>query len=237
MATGLNYQGRDGEIRFLDKSQGGAGASGTPFGIKILFSQMDFQMSFQKRPEELKRLDRQRITSDAHLQVGSEENLYDPVQCSFSYIMSSLETDAVLQFTGLDWSQKATAQTGDATNPWAVKGTPAAGLVSTKGRGLTGDGLYAGGRVDSKGSLIALQGFADKKKIAIDVEFMCQERDGSNKFGYRIKEVQFEPGSQNINESADFIMVKLTGNVYGEAQRITAFSRMLNVLTSVHTLT
>ena len=232
MATGVNYQGRDGEMRLLDKSQASAGAAGTPWGLKVLFEQMDFQMSFQKRAEDLVRLDRQRITDDAHLQIGSEENLYQPVQCTFSTVLSSQETDAIMQFVGVDWMQKATANTADPANPWAVKGTPAAGLVSTKSRAKTGDGLYSGGRVDSKGSLVVLSTFADRKKVAVDVEVMFQERDGSNKFGYRLKEVLFEPGSQQLNESADFVMLKMTGMVYGEAQRITAFSRSMSVLTS-----
>lgn len=234
MATGINYQGRDGELRLIDKSQSGAGAAGTPFGHVVRFEQMDFQMQMQMRPEDLVRLDRQRISDDAHLQVGSEENMYAPVDISFSMVLSSRETDALMQFAGVDWAQKATANPNDANTAlaWTVKGTPATGLVSTKARGLSGDGLYAGGRIDSRGSIIALQGFADVKKVAVDVEVIWQERAGANKFGYRLKEVNFEPGKQQISESADYVTIRMTGSMYGEATRITSFSRAMSVLTS-----
>lgn len=233
MATGLNYQGRDGELRFLDKSQASAGAAGTPWGLKLTFSNMDLTLNYPARPEETLRLDRQRQSSDAHYLVGDETALYDPVDVTFSALLSSQETDAILDFIGVNWAAKETANLGDATNPWNVKGTPAAGLVSTKGRGLTGDGLYGGGRIDAKGSAFQLPTFADKKKqTVVDIEVIWQERDGSNKYGLRLKEVYFEPGRQRIGEAADNVTVTLTGQMYGSAERITSFSRAMNVLTS-----
>ena len=227
MATGINYQGRDGELRVIDKSQAGVGASGTPWGFSVKFEQMDFQVGLQARPEEMVRLDRQRITNDAHLQIGSEENIYQAIDASFSFVMSSQETDALMQFVGTDWAQ--IGHTTTAT--WQVKGTPQGGLVSTKGRGLSGDGLYAGGRVDSRGSIVALQGFADAKKVAVDVEVIWKERSGANQFGFRLKEACFEPGRQQISESADYVTVRLTGMVYGEVSRITGFSRAMDIMT------
>ena len=234
--TGVNYQGRDGELRLYDKTQGGAGASGTPWMMIVKFEQMDFQAAWQARPEQLVRLDRQRITDDAHLQLGSDEIMYQPVDVSFSFNMSALEKDALLQFVGLDWSQ--IGHTTTAT--WQVKGTPNtgffgnAGLVSTKARAISGDGLYAGGRVDGKGSIVALQGFADTKAVAVDAEIIWQESSGANEFGYRLKEVRFEPGRQQISESADNVVVRLTGSMYGEMQRITGFDRGMDILTITH---
>ena len=231
MATGLNYQGRDGELHLIDKSQSGAGAAGTPYGIKVFFEQMDMRLNYQPRPEELPRLDRERATTDWHLQIGSEEPLLAATECTFGMVMSSGEKDAVLQFVGVDWSSQEGSST---SNPaWTVHGTPTAGLVTTKGRGLTGDGLYRGGRIDSKGSAIQMLAFADKKKVAVDIETIWMERDGANKFGLRLKEVCFEPGRQQVGESADFVTISFTGMVYGEVQRITAFSRATSVLTSL----
>lgn len=237
--TGQNYQGKDGELRLYDKTQSGAGASGTPWCFVAKFEQMDFSANWQNRPEEITRLDRMRITDDAHLLLGPDEILYQPVDVSFSFAMSSKETDALLQFVGVDWSQ--IGHTTIAT--WQVKGTPntgffgVAGLVSTKARGLSGDGLYAGGRVDGKGSIVVLQGFADVKKVAVDVEVMWNEASGANKFGYRLKEVNFQPGRQQLSESADNVTVRLTGMMYGEMQRITAFDRGMDIMTITHRLT
>ena len=237
MATtiaGLNYAGRDGELHIIDNSQASAGAAATPWGIKVIFEQMDFKVPFQQRPEELVRLDRQRLSQDSHLQVGSEENMYQAVNATFSFAMASLHTDAVLQFVGIDFAQLEGAYGATVTpaNRWMVKGTPAAGLISTKARALSGSGQYSGGRIDTKGSAIALQGFADKKKVAVDVEVMFQERGAANLFGYRLNETNFSPGQQSIAESADFVIVSMTGMVYGEIERITSFSRALDITTS-----
>lgn len=230
MATGRNYQGRDGEIRFLDNSQGAQGAAATPFGIRVAFEQMDLTISPRPRPEDMIRMDRERFNDNTHLLIGSEEDLLIPTDITLGFRMSSEETDAVLQFVGFDWAGLEGASTGDATNPWAVKGTPTAGLVSTKNRALSGDGLYVGGVIDSKGSAVRLPTFADKKKVAVDIETIWNERDGSNKFGMRLKEVFFDPGRQSINESAEDVVVRLTGSLYGNASRITAFSRARDVL-------
>lgn len=233
--SGLNYSGRDGEMHIIDNSQASAGAAATPWGIKVLFSQMDFNVPFQQRAEELVRLDRERITTDAHLQLGSEENMYTPVNATFSYAMSSQQVDAVLQFVGVDWAQVEGASPNAPTTPanrWTVQGTPAAGLVTTKGRALSGSGQYGGGRIDSKGSAISLLGFADKKKVAVDVEVIFQERDGARKFGYRLNEAHFAPGEQSVGESADFVIVSMTAMVYGEVERITAFARALDITMS-----
>ena len=232
MATGINYQGRDGELHILDNSQASATTAATPWGIKVKFEQMDFKVPFQQRTEELVRLDRQRITTDAHFQVGSEENMYNAVTATFTWAMSSTETDNLLQFVGVDWAQLEGASPNAPTtqgNRWTVKGTPAAGLITTKGRPLTGSGQYGGGRIDSKGSAIALLAFADKKKVAVDVEVIFAERDGSNKFGYGLNEAHFPPGDQSVAESADFVIVSMSGMVYGEVERISSFSRALDI--------
>jgi len=229
MATraGINYQGRDGELRIYDNSQSSAGAAATPYAYRVLFEQMDFQAGYQARPEEAARLDRQRITDDAHLQLGSDETLYNPVDVSFSMAVSSEHTDAIMEIIGASWA--AIGHTTSAS--WKVKGTPAAGLVSTKARALSGDGQYAGGRVDGRGSIVRLQGFADAKKTAVDVEVIFKEPAGGNKWGLLMKEVNFEPGRQQISESADYVIMRLTGAMYGEMVSISAFHRAIDIMT------
>ena len=225
---GINFQGRDGELRFLDKSQAGAGAAGTPFGLRLTFANMDFNMPFPARPPEVGREDRERLTVDAHYIPGSEMVLIDPSDISFSAVLSSGETDAILQFIGVQWS----GEEGANKATWQVKGTPAAGLVSTKARGASGDGLYIGGRIDAKGSAIALPNFGDQKSVAVDIEVAWTERAGQNRYGMRLKEVRFPPEAQKVGESADQVTISLSGKMYGEHQRITAFSRLMDVMTS-----
>lgn len=228
--AGKNYQGRIGELRLLDNSQSSAGAAATPFGVRVIFEQMDFSSGYTMRPPELPRMNRERFDTYAHSQVGSEEDLLNPVDFTFSMVVSSTDTDYLLDFVGVNWANKEGASTGDATNPWAVKGTPSAGLKTTKARALTGDGLYAGGRIDSKGSAVKLLALADVKKVCVDVESTWTEVDTTNRWGVRLKECYFPPGSIKVNESADFVTISLTGQMYGDSQRITTFSRALNVM-------
>lgn len=230
--AGINYQGRDGELHIIDNTNASATTNATPWGLKVRFSQMDFNTGFQARPDELTRLDRQKLTTDAHLQIGSEENLFTPVNATFSAVMSSLETDALMQMVGIDYAQLPGGATSAPGNSWNVKGTPTGnvGLVSTKSRPLTGSGRYSGGRIDGKGSAVALPNFADPKKVAVDVEVMWARRDSTQAFGYRLKEVHFAPGQQKIAESADFVTMTLTGMMYGEMTRITSFTTAMDIL-------
>lgn len=225
---GINFEGRDGELRFLDKSQAGAGASGTPRGLRVTFESMDLSITPPSRPPELSREDRERLTADAHYVVGSEMNLLDPSDVSFSAVLSTGETDAILQMVGMQWA----GEEGTSKSTWQVKGTPSGGFVSTKARGLSGDGLYIGGRIDGKGSAIQLPDFADQKKVAVDIEVTWVTRAGASAYGLRLKEVHFPPEAQRVGEAADQVTISLTGRMYGEYQRITAFSRLMDVLTS-----
>lgn len=226
--SGINFEGRDGELRFLDKSQAGAGASGTPFGLRVLFESMDLTINPPARVPELARQDRERLTLDSHYVPGSEMNLLESQAVSFSAVLSTGETDAILQMIGVQWA----GEEGTNTATWQVKGTPSAGFVSTKARGNSGDGLYIGGRIDGKGSAIQLPGFGDKKKVALDMEVAWTQRDGSGRYGLRLKEIYFPPESQRIGEAADQVTVSLTGQMHGEYQRITAFSRLMDVMSS-----
>lgn len=228
--AGKNYQGRLGELHLLDNSQSGAGAAATPYGVKVTFEQMDFTGGYTNRPTEVPRLNRERFDAFSHFQIGSEEELLNAVEFTFSMVMSSVDTDYILDFIGANWANKEAGLTSDATNPWAVKGTPSGGLKTTKSRALSGDGQYKGGRIDSKGSAVKLLTLADVKKVCVDVESAWTEVDGTNRWGLRLKECHFAPGSVKVNESADFVTINLTGMMYGEADRITSFSRALNVM-------
>lgn len=226
-SVGYNYQGRDGELRFLDKSQSGAGASGTPYGYITHFEELNLNMQFRPRPQEFPRLDRERLNSYVHTQLGSDEPLFDGFDITVGARVSSLETDGLLEFLGVKFMNQGEALAA----AWNVKGTPAAGLQSTKGRLRTGDGLYAGGIVDGRGSLVFLPAFADPKKVAVDMETGWAKRDSSQFFGLRAREVNFDPGAQRVTESADFVTLSLTGRCYGGVDHLTGFSRAMDVLT------
>lgn len=225
---GYNYQGRDGELRFLDKSQSGQGAAGTPWGYIAHFEELNLAMQFRPRPQEFPRLDRERLNDYVHTQLGSDEPLFDGFDVTFGARLSSLETNGLLQFVGVKYMGQGEA----VASAWNVKGTPAVGLVSTKGRAKTGDGLYGGGITDGRGSIVVLPAFADPKKVAVDVETGWAKRDASQFFGLRLKEVMFDPGAQRVTESADFVTIAMTGRCYGGVDDITTFSRAMDVLTS-----
>lgn len=227
-APGINFQGRDGELRFLDNSQGAAGASATPRGMRVMFESMDLSITPPARPPELSRQNRERLTVDSHYVPGPETNLLDPSDISFSAVISVGETDAILQMIGMQWA----GEEGTSKTTWAVKGTPATGFISTKSRAVSGDGLYIGGRIDAKGSAIRLPDFGDQKKVAVDMEALWTTRAGASGYGIRLKEVYFPPEAQRFGEAADQVTINLTGRMYGEYQRITAFSRLMDVMVS-----
>lgn len=228
--AGKNYQGRLGELHLLDNTQSSAGAAATPYGVRVIFESMDFSAGYTKRPPELPRMNRERFDAYSHLQIGSEQDLLEPVDFTFNMVLSSVDTDYIQDFVGINWANKEGGLTSDATFPWSVKGTPTAGLKTTKSRALTGDGQYKGGRIDSKGSAIRLLTLADVKKVCVDVESTWTEVDTSNRWGLRLNECHFAPGSVKVTESADFVTLAMTGMMYGEAQRITSFSRAINVM-------
>lgn len=230
--AGYNYQGRDGELRLIDKSQSTAGANGTPWGVRVSFEQMDLNMNLRPRPPQNPRLDREKFNSLAHRQLGADDNLFNPITVTFGFHMSSRETTALLEMAGVVYMNKIGTNTADATNGWRVKGTPSAGLVSTINRAKSGDGLYAGGILDGKGSLVTLPAMADPKVVGVDMETIWAKRDTSEASGFRFKESVFDPGKQRIVESADYVTVSMSADVYGNVEPITAFSQAMSVLTS-----
>ncbi len=223
---GYNLQGRDGELRLLDKSQSGAGVGGTPYGMVAHFEELNFSAQFRPRPQEFIRLDRERLNSYTHTQLGSDEPLADGFDITFSTRLSSLEKNALLEFAGIKFMNQGEVL----ASAWNVKGTPTTGLVSTKGRGR-GDGLYSGGITDGRGSLVFLPAFADSKKACVDLETGWAKRDGSEFVGLRYKEVLFDPGGVRIAETGDFVTFSMTGRCYGGVDDITSFSRAIDVLT------
>jgi hypothetical protein len=228
--AGQNYQGRQGELRLLDNSQSGAGVQATPYGISVKFEQMNFSANPRGRPEELSRMNREQFDDCFHLQIGSEEDLVQPTEGSFSFFISSGHKDAILEFMGLKWISKEGASTADSANPWNVKGTPSGGLVTTKARALTGEGRYGGGIIDSKGSAVKLPAFADKKKVAVDIESIWFEVGNTNRWGVRAKECFFPPDQQNIGESADSVELSANFMMYGTMDFIESFTPVISVL-------
>lgn len=225
---GYNLQGRDGELRLYDKSQSGAGAAGTPWAIVAHFEELNFSAQYRPRPQEFIRLDRERLNPYTHTQLGSDEPLAEGFDISFSTRLSSLEKNALLEFAGVKYMGQAEVL----ASAWNVKGTPTVGLVSTKGRQKTGDGLYGGGITDGRGSVVILPPFADAKKACVDLETGWAKRDGSEFVGIRYKEVIFDPGAVRVAESGDFVTFSMTGKCYGGVDDITSFSRAMDVLTS-----
>jgi len=63
--------------------------------------------------------------------------------------------------------------------------------------------------------------FKDTDKFAYRVELKW---DGSTDYGFRYEEVYFQPGQQTVAESANAVMLNMTGLIYGDVTRISAFT-------------
>jgi hypothetical protein len=69
---------------------------------------------------------------------------------------------------------------------------------------------------------VSTPAFADETgKYAYRVEVKW---DGDTDYGFRYEEVYFQPGQQTISESANGVMLSMTGLIYGDVTRITAFT-------------
>lgn len=174
------------------------------------FSEMNLQVpEGANRPEEMIRLDRGQLNSNAHYIQGLDDPIVEPAQMSVSFrLISGTNKNLIHDFLGLRFAsgQQAT---------WEAGGTPVA-LTTTKG---TSAGRPAG----LTGTLVVLPLFTDPKKVCVNVECLWDDLTGS-KIGRLLSECYFRPGEQTLNEAPDAVMVNLNGLVYGQIKDITVFT-------------
>ena len=68
---------------------------------------------------------------------------------------------------------------------------------------------------------VSVPAFADPSKVVYRLEMLW---DGTNDYGLRYDGFYFKPGECTVNEAADSLTLNVTGEVYGDVSRITAFS-------------
>jgi hypothetical protein len=161
------------------------------------------------RPEEILRLNRGQLDSNAHYVQGLDDPIVEPVTMTTSFrLESGAGKELVHEFLGLRF-----ASGQDVT--WNA-GSGSVALVTTKG---TSVGRPAG----LTGTLVTLPLFTDPKKKCVNCEGLWDDL-ASSKIGRQLSEVYFRPGEQSLNEAADGVMVNLSGLVYGHIKSITAFT-------------
>ena len=195
------YYGKNGELRFYDAND---------VYIVIRFSDMNFTgPEGAARPEEILRLNRGQLDSNAHYIQGLDDPIVGPARITTSYkVESGANKDTMQAFLGWRYAAGQDAS-------WEAGSGPTS-LSTTKG---TSSGRPAG----LTGTLVTLPLFTDPKKVCVNVEVLWDDL-ASSKIGRRYTEVYFDPGAQSINEAPDMVTMNLSGDCYGQIETITAFT-------------
>ena len=204
-----SYYGKNGELRLYDAT--GLPTPGTQYYIPLFFSEMNLVVpEGANRPEEMIRFNRGKLDAYAHYIQGLDDPILEPATVTTSFrLLSGTNKDWIHQFLGIRF-----AAGQDST--WKTGTGGAITLVTTKGTSVgRPDGLV--------GTLVTLPQFTDPKKKCVNLECLWDDLTG-NKVGRKLTEVYFRPGEQSLNESADAVMVQLSGQVYGQIASITDFS-------------
>ncbi len=189
------YQGKDGELKLL---------SGTTKSLTVLFCEMDFTgPTSRPRNDETLMMNRGKFSSDAHYIEGNDEPRYAPVPITFSCrVNDTINTRALI-----DWISGVTLLAGT-TYVESSKGT-------TTIDGNTLPDFYTGATASSD----TVSGVSSKYAYNVEMQW-----DGTNDICMRYNEVYFKPGEQSITESADGLMLSVSGEVYGDVTRIAGFT-------------
>ena len=195
MAT---YTNNNGSMRFYD-------SSATPYYVDLPFDNGDWSAPEGKaRPVENLRLDRGTLSTDAHYTQGPDEVILEPQSITGTFILDELHGKTKLrQILNADALKSSAWVVG--SNTWAT----------TKGDTSLVSGL---------GASVTTPAFADKHKQCVNLEIIWDDPDESGAIGQRYAEVYFPPDQQNIQESADGVVLSLNGLIYGTITEITAFS-------------
>ena len=194
------YQGKDGELRII----GGIYAGVTHYYQEVLFCEMDCSLpSSRPRTEESLKLNRGQMDSDAHYVEGPDDPIYAPIPVTFSArLADTYNTYALLDMiSGL--TQVANNAGGTTTIPSWDDG-PSGTTVSILGN--------------------SLPKFADAGKTTYRLEVVWNTSASASTLGFRLDNVYFTPGEQNLTESADGLILSCNGQIYGGVSRITDFT-------------
>lgn len=194
MAT---YTALDGACRIYD-------GTATPYFIEVLFDQGDLSFPEGKaRPEETPIMHRGRaVTATVHHIIGDDTPVVEPTELSFSFRMQNDVANEEKLYDALC--------NPSLVSPWTVGADT---WDSTKGDAAL---------VNGKGDSFVDPAFADPMKKCVNFEILWS-RDGVD-IGRKIVAVYIAPDQISLAEAEDSVMVSVTGQVYGETSRITAFT-------------
>lgn len=184
------FTNRKGTIRLYD-------GTATPFYIEIAFTAGDLSGPIG-RPlvEEIPVLDRGNIDANAHYITGSEQVHLDPLDLSFSCLITDLTNWGYLKDL-----LRVVNGVGTAVNSNTI--------VSTKGDTQN----------DGANNNPAL---GDSSKLTLNLEYLL---DGaSSDLGFQFNEVYFPIDQVSMSESEDSVTLALTGKIYGTITDITAWT-------------
>jgi len=193
----MKFTNRKGKLRLYD-------GTATPYYLEIDFDAGDFSAPLgQPKTEEQLVLDRNQMTSDAHYIEGGDDKIMEPLDISFSALL----TDATISGYLLDWLEQMA--NGDGASPPVSSGTVNANnLTSTKE-----DSQRDGANNNPP--------FADGTKLTCNIEYKL---DGSTDIVWHYNEVHFPLDEQSVAEAEDGVTISLAGKWYGTKTRDTAFT-------------
>jgi hypothetical protein len=184
------YTGKYGELRIYD-------GTGTPNYMVVPFIPADLSAPMgRQRPEEILKLDRGNLTSDAAYVQGPDDPILEPLDISFSVRLDTLKNAVEL------YNFLTCGTLSDTTV-----------LSSTKGSTQ----LTAG-----DGSSVYTPAFADSQKKTVNIE--AKWTVGASSFARQWNEVYFMPSNIEIAEAADEVVVNATGQIYGDIAPINDFT-------------
>ncbi len=170
-------------------------SSNTGYYIVVLFTNADMTFPIGRaKVEETLNMDRGNMNASAAYSEGPDSAITDPLPLSFSANMEDTTYTDYLRY----WLSGTTLVNTHT-------------LFTDKGN----SSLTVGSTVVSTPS------FADGSKMAYRVEVLW---DGSNSYGWDLREVYFPPDQQTITENEDSVVVNINGLCYGSVTTMTSFT-------------
>lgn len=193
----MKLTNREGSMELID-------GTGTPFVLAMAFDSGDFDGPMgQPRQEEILYLHRGTMDSNAHYVKGGDDALMAPLPFTFSFHIE----DAGVTEDLINWlkacNDGATTKVGVTSNT----------LVTTAGD-TQRDGATANPAP------------ADSNKLLCDVQILWNSASG-NDLSVRYYEVWFPLNEQRISESAEGVMISLSGQIYGTVAIVATASQTL----------
>lgn len=186
----VSFTNRSGKMRLYD-------GAGTPYYLELDFDAGDFSGPLGiPRPEEILKLNRGKSDADAHYILGGDDKVMEPMELSFSAMLTDLAVSGYLS----DWLRAMS----DAATTKVNLNTIATTKEDSQRDGATNS-----------------PPFADAVKLACNVEIVW---DGTPDWGLKYMEVYFPLEQAALSEGDDALTMAITGFIYGTVTEIAAFT-------------